>query len=228
MKPDIELCAELLEALRSSPDYKGLEGLSKFFHNFKLADAYESQTTEKKKYVKLYGSKGVSFKDLVDERGIRSRLDELDSLVPVAAMIVGFRTIEAQHLRADDRKSQELKELEGRVSQHDTALQGIGAVQGSVDALSTRVEKLQAPTSILDRAAGKQHWKMMAVAMLAFALTLAMIGYGFYWGIRHGDPDISIDLDIGQLVGGTLVGIGALLAGGAYALATLRRLKVND
>jgi hypothetical protein len=229
MKPDIELCVELLKALLKSPDYAHLgqpEDLSGFMHDFKLAEAYESQATRGKKgSLKLFGANSLAFKELVDESGIRARLAELDPLVPMAAMIVGLSKLEERYVKAAGRTSDALEALEGRVSRLDAALQGISAVQANVDLVSNRVEKLEAASSVLERAAGKQHRKMMAVAAFAFVLTMAMIVYGFYWGYRHGNPDISIDLDIGQLVGGTLLGTGALLAGGAYALATLRGLK---
>jgi hypothetical protein len=238
MKPDIELCSELLKALLKDRDLHGLakarlEALSSLLRGFRLEDAYEREAARHRQgVVNLRGS----FKSLVDEAGVHGRLAELDALVPMAAMVMGFGEMDEPPLRARD-----LKTLETRVSQLDTALQGLGETGSKIEtlsqrvteldagpkleALSKRVAELEAKAALLSPdLRGRRRW-MTAIAVLAFVLTLVMIGYGFVWGYLHGDPEISIELDIGQLIGGTLLGTGAILAGGAYALATLRRLK---
>ena len=238
MKPDIELCSDLLKALLKDRELHGLakarlEALSSLLHGFRLEDAYEREAARHKQGVlNLRGS----FKNLVDEAGVRGRLGELDALVPMAAMVMGFEALGEPPVAAGD-----LKTLEAKGSQLDTGLQGLGAIgpkvealsqrvadvdaRPTLDALSKRVTELEAKAALLSPDLRGRHRWMTAIAVLAFVLTLVMIGYGFVWGYRHGDPEISIELDIGQLIGGTLLGTGALLAGGAYALATLRRLK---
>lgn len=232
MKPDIELCAELLNALLQTATYKSVpkvEVLSGFLHNFKFTAAYERQVA----WESITGFSSP-FRRLVDQLEIRERLAELDPLVPMAAMIVGFRNMDDRQAKTHDSKADDLKELQARVSRLDTGFEGIGTVASKVDTLSATVRQLETTVSALTRTPTltrdvvRQRRTMLAIGAFAFVLTLAMIVYGFYWGIQHGDPEISIDLDIGQLVGGTLLGTGALLAGGAYALATLRRLKSGD
>lgn len=56
-----------------------------------------------------------------------------------------------------------------------------------------------------------------------------LLVYVIYWSLKP-NPEVKIDLNVSDLVGGTLLGIAALIAGGAYAYISLvdHPKKVKD
>lgn len=83
---------------------------------------------------------------------------------------------------------------------------GLEKLSGAVDALrkeieSMRRERIPAP------------WLYFVVLFLVVAGTASLVFYG--WAEK---PEISIDYNVGEIIGGLLVGVGALVASTAYAL----------
>jgi hypothetical protein len=66
----------------------------------------------------------------------------------------------------------------------------------------------------------RQQQIFFVASFTAFAVALLLLVYTIYMGLSN-TSNISVEINIGELIGGTLFGIGAALAGGAYAFKTI-------
>jgi hypothetical protein len=60
-----------------------------------------------------------------------------------------------------------------------------------------------------------------------FLLISAVVAYVVYRGWAQ-KPTVNIEFNVGEIIGGILAGAGVLLAGGAYAVKTLRESSARE
>lgn len=104
----------------------------------------------------------------------------------------------------------------------------ISELQEELENTTQQLVEANSKVAFLEPTPAKQQRTLLFIGYYSYALVLLCVAYVMYWGISV-SPDISVEINVGELIGGSLVGIGAALAGGAYAIKTLGNSeKPND
>jgi hypothetical protein len=85
--------------------------------------------------------------------------------------------------------------------------------EADLEKLTGAVDKLREQVESLRRERVPLPWLYLLVLLLVVAATGSLVFYG--WAEK---PEVSIDYNVGEIIGGLLVGVGALVASTAYAV----------
>lgn len=91
--------------------------------------------------------------------------------------------------------------------------------EAKLDSCSTQIKELQDKVSLLENQLKSKKTKEKREKVWYFAPLLVVIiftGYLVYYGWAEA-PSVAINYNVGEIIGGLLTGIGALMAGAAYA-----------
>ncbi|MCQ8118975.1 hypothetical protein [Methylomonas rosea] len=220
---DHDFVRELLEAALSGQQYLSedkdkptpAEFYEKVIGNFDFVAETERQLQWQKTFNGLWQSPLVHF---VEQHKLQPRLSELNNLRQEVAV---------RHLVLSLKKEREhSNELEiSRIrKQHEHEL---SASNEQLRSVNEQLLETQSKLAKLESSPAKQQQALLVTGYFSFSIVLLCVVYVIYWGMTV-SPEISVELNIGELIGGSLVGIGAALAGGAYAIKSLSSQKNRD
>lgn len=118
-----------------------------------------------------------------------------------------------------EHKNEKLKILE-LLSQKNEDDKKILLNENAIASLKKEKEDLEKECNKIKSLPDRQQKTLLITGYFSFFIILLCFFYLVYWGVSV-VPEVHVELNIGELIGGSLVGIGAALAGGAYAIKTL-------
>lgn len=130
---------------------------------------------------------------------------------------------ESRKLREEiSMKESKLSDVESRLENIDESLGKLLAAQMADKAMGVRKLSLN-------------NWRVWTVEdkclaflyLLPILIVLALLCSAVYRMLSAESVDISVELNIAELIGGSLIGLGATLAGGAYAMKTYKEIKAE-